>query len=216
MTPILPDQLLAALDWRYATKKFDPLRKIPAEIWHTLEQALVLSPSSFGLQPWKFIVVTDEAVRAKLMPVSWGQAQVTTCSHHVVFAHNRGVDAAYVDKFIARQVELRGGSAEALAPYRAVIVGFLEKTAEAGKLDDWAIRQLYIALGNLLTSAALLGVDACPMEGIDPSAYDEILGLQGSDFSTVVACSVGYRLAEDKYAGAAKIRFPAAELIQYV
>ena len=216
MTPIPPAQLTTALDWRYATKKFDPAKKIPADVWAALEHSLVVAPSSFGLQPWKFIVITDPDVRAKLVPVSWGQTQVVDAAHHVVFAVRKGVDVAFVDKFLARQVEVRGGSLEALAGYRGMMTGFVEKITAAGGIDDWATRQIYIALGQFMTAAALLGVDACPMEGIDPAAYDDILGLKGTEFATVVACSVGYRAADDKYATAAKVRFPVADVLSHV
>jgi len=216
MTPISESQLLAALERRYATKKFDASKKIPAETWATLEQALVLSPSSFGLQPWKFIVVTDPAVKAKLLPVSWNQAQVTDCSHHLVFAVRKGVDEAHVDKFLARQIALRGDAPEALAGYRGMMMGFVKNMAASGMTDMWATKQVYVALGQFMAAAALLGVDACPMEGITPVAYDDILGLTGSEFATVVSCSVGYRAADDKYATAAKVRFLTSELIQHV
>jgi nitroreductase len=216
MTPIPSAQLTAALDWRYATKQFDPAKKIPADVWSALEHALVSAPSSFGLQPWKFIVVTDPAVKAQLRPVSWNQPQVTDCSHHVVFAVRKGVDAVWVDRFLARQVELRGGTVEALAAYRGMMTGFLEKVTAAGQLDAWASKQIYIALGQFMAAAALLGVDACPMEGISPPAYDEILGLAGTEYATVVSCAVGYRSATDKYATAAKVRFPVADLVRHV
>ena len=127
MTPIATSQLTAALDWRYATKQFDPTKKIPADIWAALEHALVQSPSSFGLQPWKFIVVTDPAVKAKLLPVSWGQAQVTDSSHHVVFTVRKGVDEAFVDKFLARQIELRGDTTESRSGYSRKDVGLQQK-----------------------------------------------------------------------------------------
>ncbi|MEN9840745.1 MAG: hypothetical protein RL376_545 [Verrucomicrobiota bacterium] len=216
MTPIDTTQLTAALDWRYATKKFDAAKKIPAATWAALEHALVVSPSSFGLQPWQFIVITDPAVKAKLLPLSWNQPQVTDCSHHVVFAMRKGVNEAYVDKFLARQVALRGGTIEALAPYRGMMTGFLSNITAAGQLDTWATKQVYIALGQFMAAAALLGVDACPMEGINPAAYDEVLGLKGTEFATVVACAVGYRAADDKYASAAKVRFPVPDLVRHV
>jgi len=216
MTPISTTQLDAALDWRYATKQFDATRKIPVETWASLEHALVSAPSSFGLQPWKFFVVSDAAVKAKLLPLSWGQAQVADCSHHVVFAVRKGVDVAYADKFLARQIELRGGSLEALAGYRGMIAGFLTNITAAGQLDTWATKQIYIALGQFMAAAALLGVDACPMEGINPAAYDEVLGLTGTEFATVVACSAGYRAPGDKHATAAKVRFPVKDLVQHV
>ena len=216
MTPIATSQLTAALDWRYATKQFDPTKKIPADIWAALEHALVQSPSSFGLQPWKFIVVTDPAVKAKLLPVSWGQAQVTDSSHHVVFTVRKGVDEAFVDKFLARQIELRGDTTESRAGYRRRMVGFRPKITAAGQLDAWATKQIYIALGQFMASAALLGVDTCPMEGINPAAYDEILGLKGTEFATVVSCAAGYRAGADKYAAAKKVRFATADLVRHV
>lgn len=216
MQPIPTAQLASALDWRYAVKQFDPARRVPDDLWLALEHALVQAPSSFGLQPWRFIVVTDPAVKARLRDVSWKQSQVTDCSHHVVFAVRRGVDEAYVDRFLARQVEVRGGSVEGLAGYRKILMDFLQRLTQSGQLDAWATKQIYIALGQFMASAALLGVDTCPMEGIDPAAYDEILGLRGTEFATVVSCAAGYRAAADKYAGAKKVRFPAEEIIRHV
>lgn len=216
MTPVSESQLLAALDWRYATKKFDPTKKIPADTWATLERSLVLTPSSFGLQPWKFIVVTNPAVREQLLAASWKQSQVTDCSHHVVFAMRKGVDEAFVDKFFARQMEVRGDTPESLAGYRGMMTGFVKNITVSGLLDQWATKQVYIALGQFMAAAALLGVDACPMEGISPAGYDEALGLKGTDYATVVACAVGYRAADDKYATAAKVRFAASEMIEHV
>lgn len=216
MTPIPESQLLAAFDWRYATKKFDPTKKVPADTWAALERSLVLTPSSFGLQPWKFIVVTNPAVRDKLLPASWKQAQVVDCSHLVVFAMRKGVDEAFVDKFFARQMEVRGDTAESLAGYRGMMTGFVKNITANGLLDQWATKQVYIALGQFMAAAALLGVDACPMEGISPAAYDDVLGLKDTDFATVVACAVGYRAADDKYATAAKVRFADAEMIEHV
>lgn len=215
MSPIPVTQLGDALNWRYATKKFDAAKKIPAEVWGALEQSLVLAPSSFGLQPWKFIVVTDPAVKAKLLPVSWGQPQTTDSSHHVVFAVRKGVDEAYVDRFLARQIALRGGTLEALAGYRGMMTGFLSQMNDAQK-EAWATKQVYIALGQFMAAAALLGVDTCPMEGINPAAYDEVLGLKGTEFATVVACAAGYRAADDKYSTAPKVRFPTSALVRHV
>ena len=132
-----PEQLLGALNWRYATKKFNAAATIPADLWKTLESALVLAPSSFGLQPWKFVVVTDPQVKAQLVPHSWGQSQPADCSHMVVFAVKTGLDPAHVDRFLARQIEVRGGSVEALAGYRGMMLGSLQKATEAGYLDIW-------------------------------------------------------------------------------
>ncbi|MEO0374377.1 MAG: nitroreductase family protein, partial [Cyanobacteria bacterium P01_A01_bin.17] len=121
------EQLLAHLQWRYAVKKFDPTRKIASADWHVLEQSLILSPSSFGLQPWKFFVIDTPEIRKQLVEHSWGQAQVVDASHLVVLALKTGVDEAYVDQFIARTAEVRQTSVEDLAPYAKVIKDFLNR-----------------------------------------------------------------------------------------
>ena len=216
MTAITPEALLGQLNWRYATKKFDATRRIAPELWAVLEQALILTPSSFGLQPWKFLVVTDAAVKQQLVPVSWHQKQPAEASHHVVFAARRVLGDNEVDHLIGSTVAARGGTAESLKAYRDIMAGFAGKAAKEGWLREWAVRQVYIALGNFMTSAAMLGVDTCPMEGISPADYDKILGLEGTEFETVVACAAGYRAGDDKYATAPKVRYPASEIIQHI
>ncbi len=216
MNTLSPDALLAQLNWRYATKRFDPARKISPDTWAALEKALILTPSSFGLQPWKFVVITDAAVKHQLVSVSWNQTQPTGCSHFVVFATRRNLDERDVDRFLENTVAVRGGSLDKLKGYRDVVVGFTAKAAKEGWLREWAIRQAYIALGNFMTSAAVVGVDTCPMEGIEPANYDKILGLEGTEFETVVACAAGYRAADDNYAALAKVRFPASEVVQHI
>ena len=214
MTALTPDALLAQLRWRYATKQFDSSRKIPADVWAALEQSLVLSPSSFGLQPWKFIIVTSQAVKQSFVPVSWNQTQPADCSHHVVFAVRKNLTEADVDRFIQSIADTRGVAVESQKGYRDVMVGFAANMSKQGKIEEWATRQVYIALGNFMTCCAALGVDACPMEGIVAAEYDKLLGLEGGEFTTVVACAAGYRSAGDKYASLPKVRFPASEVIQ--
>lgn len=213
MNPIVSAQLLDALKWRYATKAFDPARKIAPELWAVLEESLVLTPSSFGIQPWKFQVITDAALREKLVPVSWGQTQPKDCSHFVVFTVKKGLGEPEIDRYMARAAEVRGTTTDALAPFKKVILGSLGKAAAAGTLDTWQTHQLYIALGQFMAAAALLGVDTCPMEGIEPAKYDEILGLNGTGYATVVACAAGYRSATDKYASVPKVRFKPEDVI---
>jgi len=213
--PLTPAQLLASLEWRYATKAFDT-RKLPDATWAALEESLRLTPSSFGLQPWKFIVVNDPAVRAKLRPVSWNQSQVTDASHLVVFARRTEVTEADVDEFFRQMVAERKADAAALEPYRQLMIGGVVKGKDAAAQKEWAARQLYIALGQLMGAAAALGVDTCALEGIDPAAYTEILGLKGTGYDAVVACAVGYRSAADKYASLKKIRYPAGRVIARV
>jgi nitroreductase len=213
MTSVSPDTLLGALRWRYATKKFDPARKIPAETWSTLEEALVLTASSTGLQPWKFIVVTDPVLQQQLVGAANGQAQAADCSHFVVFTVRRDLDGAHVDRHLARMAEVREMPVEALGKFRDMVERNLTKAKTEGRLDIWQTNQIYIALGNFLTSAALLGVDTCPMEGINPAKMDELLGLADSGYATVVACAAGYRSADDKYAATRKVRFKADDVI---
>ncbi len=206
-------QLLEQLNWRYATKQFDPDRKISAEDWATLEDALVLTPSSGGLQPWKFVVVTDPGTREKLLPASYGQAQVKDASHLVVFTAKTNFGEADVDAHIQRTAKLRGIPVESLAGFRGMLVGGIVNAMEPPALQAWAARQAYIALGNLLTSAALLGIDACPMEGFAPAEYDSILGLEARNLTSVAICALGYRASTDAYAGLPKVRFTKEDTI---
>jgi nitroreductase len=210
-----PDQLIAALRWRYATKQFDVSRKIPASIWDAIEESLVLTPSSFGLQPWKFFVVQSPALRAKLLSESWNQPQVTDASHFVVLTARTDLSTADIDAWISRMAEVQKKSSEDVAPLKGMIAGFAERMS-ADDRAAWNTRQIYIALGQLMTTAAVLGVDACPMEGISASAYDRVLGLEGSGYATVVACALGYRAADDKYAATPKARFDREQVIQHI
>jgi nitroreductase len=205
--------LLQALNWRYATKIFDPNRQIPADIWATLEKSLLLTPSSYGLQPYRFLLVADAAKRAALLPHSWNQKQVVDCSHFVVFTARTAMTDADVDKLIQRISQVRGVPAESLGTYRGMMLGDIVNGPRGPVAHEWAARQAYIALGSLMTCAAVLGVDACPMEGLDPAAYDRVLGLEDGPYKTVVACALGYRAATDKYASLPKVRFDTADLI---
>ncbi len=208
---ISADKLTTQLGWRYAVKRFDASRKISAEIWQALERSLILTPSSYGLQPWQFAVITNEEVKKKLPAISWGQQQPLDCSHMVVLAARRTMDAEYVERYMSSVTETRNLAADAMDGYRRVLVSTVEK------MDshlDWNARQVYIALGQLMVAAAMLNVDTCPMEGIDAQAYDQLLGFHGSDYTTVVGCAVGYRHPEDAQAQAVKVRFSADELVR--
>ena len=209
-------QLLDALQWRYATKVFDATKKSPADVWSALEQSLVLTPTSYGLQPYHFLIVQDAAKRAALLPNSWGQKQVVDCSHFIVFTARTEMTEADVDKLISRTIELRKLPAASLDAYRGMMLGNVVNGPRGKAAHEWAARQCYIALGNLMTAAAVLGVDACPMEGINPLEYDNILGLGGTGYKTVVALALGYRAASDKYASLAKVRYETSELVKVV
>lgn len=211
-----PDLLLRALRWRYATKKFDPSRKIAAEEWKALEEALVLTPSAFGLQPWKFLVITDQATKEKLVPASWGQRQVADCSHLVVFTHKRDLSSEFIEKYLRRIAEVRGVSLESLEGFRKVIAGTVIDGPAAEHIQFWNQRQTYLAFGSFMTCAALLGIDTCPIEGLLPAQYDEILGLAERGLTTGAACPAGYRAADDRYATLPKVRFAPEDVLEYI
>ncbi|HEY0793806.1 MAG TPA: NAD(P)H-dependent oxidoreductase [Chthoniobacterales bacterium] len=210
----MTDTLIESLQWRYATKKFDPDRKIPDDVWAGLEKAAILSPSSYGLQPYKLVVVTDPDTRKRLRPAAFDQAQITDSSHLVVFSARTDLDLDYVDRFITRASELRHVPKEQLADYQGRINGFILKPPL--NLVDWGARQAYLALGIFLAAAANARVDACPMEGFVPSRFDEILGLKAQHLQSVVLATAGYRAGTDPYAGAPKVRWNRNELIQDV
>lgn len=212
MSSITTDTLLTALKWRYAVKQFDASRTIDPDTWSALEDSLVLTPSSIGLQPWKFIVVTDAAMKAKLQPAAWNQAQVSDCSHFLVMTVRKNLDEVHVDRHIARMSEVQKTPVEALAKFRAMVTGNLDKARAEGRLDTWQMHQIYIALGNFMTAAALLQVDTCPMEGFQPKQFDEILGLTDTPYASVVCCAAGYRAASDKYTTKQKVRFHKEDL----
>ncbi len=207
--------LLAALNWRYATKKFDPSRKIPDATWAALEQALVLSPSSYGLQPWKFLVIENPALREQLKANSWGQAQVTDASHFLVLTAKTDLTEVDVERYVQSIASVRGQKRSDLQGNYDMMVGSLVKGPRHAHIKEWAKRQTYIAFGNLMTSAALLGVDACPMEGIDAAKFDELLGLPATGYITVAACALGYRAGDDKYATYKKVRYPVGEMVEH-
>jgi nitroreductase len=216
MGNITNQQLLESLNWRYATKVFDAAKKIPDDVWQTLERALVLTPTSYGLQPYKFLVIGNPAKRAELVPHSWNQKQVVDASHFVVFTARTEMTGADVDKLIKRTADIRKIPADLLNTYRGMMMGDLVNGPRGKIAHEWATRQTYIALGNLMTCAAVLGVDACPMEGLNPPEYDRILNLNGSGYATVVACALGYRAASDKYASQPKVRFETKEVVQQI
>lgn len=200
-----------ALHWRYATKKFDAKKKLPADTIATLKESIRLSPSSYGLQPYRIIDVSTPEIREKLKAASYGQTQVTDASHLFVFAANTDITEAHVDEFISSHSTIRNVPVESLAGYSGMIkANIVARTTEQKVL--WAEKQAYIALGFLLETAALLNVDASPMEGFDAAQFDEILGLKEKGLTTAVICALGYRSEADDYANQPKVRKSEGEM----
>lgn len=206
--------ILSILRWRYATKQYDAAKKIPAEQFEQLLDAAVLSPSSFGLQPWKFLVVENPELRAQLREVSWGQAQVTDASHLIVFLAKQTFTETDIQHFIDRTAAVQGVPAEKLDGYKQMMTGAVVRGKPGIEAENWAKRQVYIALGQTMVAAAAMGIDSTPMEGFDAAKYNEILGLNGTGYTAAVVLPVGYRSPEDKYATAPKVRFEKSELVE--
>ena len=206
-----------ALEWRYAVKRFDPIKKISDADWKTLTESLKLSPSSFGLQPWRFMIVDSMAMREKLKgPSTYNVSQIMDSSHYVVLTYKEKIDPEFINQYIERISEVRGVSLESLEGFRNSMTESLVVGPRSQTIEAWAQRQTYIAMGFLMETAALLKVDSCPIEGIDPHAYDDILGLTGTGWKTLGCVALGYRHPEDKYQHLKKVRFADDVLFKYV
>jgi len=199
------------LHWRYATKKFNPEKQVSKDDMETLLEAIRLSASSYGLQPYEVMVIEDPDVRAKLKPAAFGQPQITDASYLLVFAYNTNVDKQYLDKFIKNNSETRNKPVEDFQDLREMIQNSVLTFTEDVK-HIWASRQVYIALGNLLSAAADLKIDVCPMEGFDSAEFDELLDLKSKDLKSVTLATVGYRSETDQLKDAKKVRKSKDEL----
>ncbi len=214
--PMSASEIQKKLEWRYATKVFNKEKKINSENWDVLENSLILAPSSYGLQPWKFIVVENPEIRTQLRAASWGQAQVTDASHYVVLTTLKNMSEDYIKGYVASIAQVRGQAVESLVGFQDMMIKSIVKGKDQESIKNWNQRQAYIAMGFLLETAALLEIDTVPLEGLDPKAYDTILGLDQSDYGTVAAVALGYRDENDKYAQAKKVRFSKEQMIQRV
>ncbi len=203
------------LKWRYATKKFDTSKKVSAADLSLLKEAVSLTASSFGLQPYKVLDVQNPELREKLKAVSFGQSQVTDASNLFVFCANEDLTAVHIDEFLRLTAETQQIDVALLKSYGDFMKGMFESRTVADK-HNWAARQAYIGLGNLLTTAASMRIDVCPMEGFDPSQYNEILGLAGTGYAAVVIATVGYRSPDDETQHKAKVRKPLEKFFETV
>ncbi len=204
--------LINSLNWRYATKQFDSSRKLSEEQLETLTETLRLAPSSFGVQPWKFVVVKNPETRLKLKEAAFGQNQVSEASDLIVLCRIAEFTPDYVAEFIGEVAKTKGIGVEMLKSYEEMILGNAKRMTKE-QLDSWMEKQVYIALGFLLESAALMEIDACPMEGFDNYRFDEILGLDKMNLKSVVICPVGHRSGDDKNASAPKVRKCKEEVV---
>ena len=207
--------LLEHLQWRYATKKFDPTKKVSSNDLEKIKQAIQLSVSSYGLQLYKVLIIENLEIREKLKPVSWNQSQITDASHLIVFCNYTDAIPQAIDNFIEQTAVTRNLDLERLNVYGDFIKSKLNEKSDTEK-TSWLKSQTYLALGNLLSACAELKIDACPMEGFEPEAYNEILGLNGQGLNAAVISPIGYRHHEDDTAELPKVRKPIKELFEIV
>ena len=201
-----------ALTWRYATKKFDTNKKLADEVLNQILEAGRLSPSSFGLQPWKFILIENTELRAKLREAGYGQPQITEASHVLVIASKNDLSEEYVDSYMKSTAEAQGLTTDDLAGFKSYLMGSIT-SKDGATVKAWNARQAYIPLGIMLETAALLEVDTCPMEGFENAKFDELLGLNEIGYSSTVMMTLGYRDENDDASKRAKSRFGAEEII---
>ena len=205
-------KIIEALRWRYATKKFDPEQVVSDEMVAALLEAANLSATSYGLQPFKFVVIQNQELQDQLVTSSYGQSQVSDASHVIVIASRTDIDAAYISDYVDLVEAQRELGGDALDDYKAVMTGAITRMSDE-ELRNWAAKQAYLTLGTLLAACAALGIDACPMEGFVPNEYNEILGLNELNLDATVVIPVGYRADDDTTQQQKKVRRPLSDMV---
>jgi nitroreductase / dihydropteridine reductase len=188
--------IIESLNWRYATKKFDASKRVSEEDLATLKEVLRLTPSSYGLQPWKFLIIENKELRSQLREHSWGQSQVTDASHLFVLCTYLDTTDEFIDEHIMNTAQIRTIDPSTLQGYG----NFVKKKMQELSLEEkriWNSKQAYIALGQFLLACAEMKIDATPMEGFDADKYNEILGLTEKGLQATLVCPIGYRSQED-------------------
>ncbi|RBL92401.1 NAD(P)H-dependent oxidoreductase [Chitinophaga flava] len=203
------------MEWRYATKKFDTTRKISRTELDLLKRSIQLTPSPYGLQLYKVIIIASQELKEMLKPISQQQHQITDCSHLFVFCNYSMVKDEYIDDYIrTKSGILHMDTDRAAANGASLKAKIAEKTPE--QTANWLKNQTYLALGSLLTACADLKIDACPMEGFEPKHYNTILRLEEKGLNACVIAATGYRSAEDKVQYNPKVRKPAGLLFEEI
>lgn len=209
------NNIIQSLQWRYAVKKFDPSKRISDEQLSILLESLRLTPSSFWLQPWAFVLVEDVEIRNKLLPVSYHQSQVVDASHLLVLCRKTNLGENLVEDYISEATKMVWEDVSSLQAYKDMILWFVKNTPEAN-LKIWAEKQVYIALWNIMTVAANLEIDSCPMEWFSKNDYDSILWLEKLWLASVVTLPLWYRSISDPYAIKPKIRYELSDLVYHI
>jgi nitroreductase len=198
-------------NWRYATKKFDATKKISNQDLETLKEAIQLSASSYGLQPYKVLIIENPEIRTKLQPFSWGQSQIVEASHLFVFTNLIDIQNNHIDEYITNVAMTRGMDVQDLKQYSDFMKSKLVPLPSEAK-STWTSKQTYLAMGNLLNAAAELKIDVTPIEGFEPEKYNDILGLDKLGLNASLVASIGYRHEEDATQHFPKVRKSINEL----
>ncbi|MDN5202685.1 NAD(P)H-dependent oxidoreductase [Fulvivirgaceae bacterium BMA10] len=206
-------ELIKNLKWRYATKKFDPNKKVSPENLKKIKEVIQLSASSYGLQLYKVLVIEDRGLREKLKAASWNQSQITEASHLFVFCNYSNIKDKDIDDHMQLRANMEGIDVDNLKGYGDFVKRKISEKADHEK-HQWAARQTYLALGNLLVACADLKIDACPMEGFEPERYNEILQLPERGLNAAVIATIGYRSKDDQTQKARKVRKPIELLFE--
>lgn len=203
---------IKALEWRYATKKFDESRQLPQEKIDILKLSFNLTATSYGLQPIKLIVINNKELQKELLPFTYNQKQVSTASHVFVLCVEKKIDKDFIEAYFKMVHHVRATPEEILSPFRDSLVGDFENKPEE-EIKAWATNQAYLALGTLLTVCAVEGIDSCPIEGFEPEGYDRILELDKLNLHSVLVLPVGYRSQDDMFSEFKKVRREITDMV---
>lgn len=205
-------KIIEKLNWRYATKAFDSTKKVLPEKLEVIKQAFNLTATSYGLQPIKLVIVNNQTLQKELLAVAYNQQQLVQASHVLVLCIQTGIDEEFVSEYFNRVHHIRETSKEILQPFQDFLISDFENKLQEER-EAWAINQAYLALGNLLTVCAYEEIDSCPMEGFNPEACDDLLGLQEQGLKSVLLMPIGYRAEDDMFADFKKVRKPITDSI---
>lgn len=208
-------EILHALSWRYATKIFDPSKKVEEDDISTILESARLSPSSFGIEMWKFIIVKDKAIRTKLRAAGYDQPKITDASHLIVITYRTDAAKNLTKELIERTAKAQNVKADSLGGFKAMLDSTVAQKLSVGTLESWVRTQTYIPLGIMIETAALLSIDTGPMEGFDNGKVDEILGLAKKNLKSVTMLTLGYR-GDDPASARPKVRRTYDEVIEII
>lgn len=197
--------IIESLQWRYATKKFDPTKNLSPEKLHILKEAFNLTATSFGLQTISLVIIENKTFRNQLLEAAYSQRQVVDASHLLIFCINDTINEEHVDDLYDNIIHLRNTPETILEPYRNDLKLMMQNMSQEEQ-QEWSIKQVYIAIGNLMTVCAVERIDSCPMEGFDRAKYDAILNLKEKGLKSVLLLPVGYRSKDDMFSEFKKVR----------